>query len=106
MSKRSRYVGPEGLVDHVDRSQTTKARRAWILVGIITGLLTMVIGSDYMHPILAVFLGAFAGVVLGGLVALWIWTWPIVRVIWWWLPETLATGGLVAGWNELAHHYT
>jgi hypothetical protein len=102
----SRRGGPEGLVDHVDRSQTKKAKRAWILVGLVTGVLTMVIGSDYMHPILAALLGVVIGFALGGLVALWIWIWPIVRVIWWWLPETLATGGLVTGWNELAHHTT
>ena len=27
-----------------------------------------------------------------------------LRVIWWWLPELSLTGGLVAGWVELASH--
>jgi hypothetical protein len=33
-------------------------------------------------------------------------TWPIIRAIWWWTPETAITGGLVFGWIELADHTT
>jgi hypothetical protein len=30
--------------------------------------------------------------------------WPVIRVIWWWLPELSLSGGLISGWVELASH--
>ena len=30
--------------------------------------------------------------------------WPVLRAIWWWLPELAVTGGLAVGWVELAGH--
>ena len=32
--------------------------------------------------------------------------WPVLRAIWWWIPETALAGGLIFGWIELAEHTT
>ena len=32
--------------------------------------------------------------------------WPVLRAIWWWIPETALCGGLIVGWIELAEHTT
>src|SRR5258708_6774836 len=52
----------------VHRSSARNARVAFILTAIVVALLTMTIGSDNMHPILALLLGIGLGAVLGGIV--------------------------------------
>lgn len=103
---RGSGIGPSGLVDHVDRSPRKRAQQVWVLVGVIAGLATMVVASESIHPILAVLLGLAAGFVIGGLCALWVYVWPLVRFVWWWLPEITLLVGATAGWMQLADHTT
>lgn len=105
-SRRSTGIGPGGLVDHVDRSPRKKAIQVWVLVGVLAGLATMVVATDYMHPILAGVLGLVVGFVLGALCALAVYVWPLVRFVWWWLPELTLLSGATAGWMQLADHTT
>ncbi|MQA78743.1 MAG: hypothetical protein GEV10_09750 [Streptosporangiales bacterium] len=105
-SRARRGNGPSDIVDHVDRSPRKKAQQIWVLVGVVLGLVTMLIASEYTHPILAAILGGLTGFVIGGLCALFIYVWPIVRYVWWWLPEITVVVLLTAGWMNLAQHTT
>lgn len=101
----SRYragSSPSGLVDVVDRSTSTKANRAFTVTAVIIGVLAAVIASDQMHPILAVFLGALIGAAAGAVVWAAVFTWPVVKRIWWWLPELTVASLLFASWTVLA----
>ncbi len=75
---------------------------AFYLTAIIVGLLSMVIASDYMHPILALFLGALTGGVTGAIVWMLVRVWPVIRLVWWWLPEILMSSALIWAWVKLA----
>ena len=44
------------------------------------------------------------GAATGLIAAAFIIAWPVLRAIWWWLPELLLTAGLVVGWIQLAEH--
>lgn len=105
-SRGRAVAGPAGLVDVVDRSPRKKAQQIWVLVGVITGLAAMVIASESMHPILAGAFGVVAGVVLGGVCALWVYVWPFVRFVWWWIFEISALVLVTAGWMQLVEHTT
>lgn len=88
----------------VHRSSARNARLAFILTAVIVGLLSAVVAASYMHPILALFLGALIGVPLGGLAWVLVRIWPVLRVLWWWTPEVGITTFLGAGWVQLANH--
>lgn len=105
-SKGQVAIGPSGLVDTVDRSPRKKAQQIWVLVGVITGLAAMVIASESVHPILAGAFGVVAGIVLGGVCALWVYVWPFIRFVWWWIFEISALVLVTAGWMQLAEHTT
>ncbi|WP_307812650.1 hypothetical protein [Micromonospora coerulea] len=88
----------------VHRSSARNARLAFILTAVIVGLLAAVVAASYMHPILALFLGALIGVPLGGLVWVLVRIWPVLRLLWWWTPEIGVTTFLGTGWVQLANH--
>ncbi|MEU2612661.1 hypothetical protein ABZ570_13945 [Micromonospora sp. NPDC007271] len=88
----------------VHRSSARNARLAFILTAVIIGLLSAVVAASYMHPILALFVGALIGVPLGGLVWVLVRIWPVLRLLWWWTPEIGITTFLGAGWVQLANH--
>ncbi|MGK5738514.1 hypothetical protein [Micromonospora sp. URMC 103] len=90
----------------VHRSSARKARLAFILSAVIVGLLSAVVAASYMHPILALFLGALIGVPVGGIVWVLVRIWPVLRLLWWWLPEITITILLGSGWTQLANHTT
>ncbi|WP_433494522.1 hypothetical protein ACQP26_29320 [Micromonospora sp. CA-248089] len=88
----------------VHRSSARNARLASILTAVIVGLLSAVVAASYIHPILALFLGAAIGVPTGGIVWVLVRIWPVLRLIWWWAPEIGITTGLGYGWTQLANH--
>ncbi|MFG3687835.1 hypothetical protein [Micromonospora sp. NPDC047740] len=90
----------------VHRSSARNARLAFILTAVIVGLLSAVVAASYIHPILALFLGALIGVPLGGIVWVLVRIWPVLRLLWWWTPEIGITAFLGAGWIQLANHTT
>ncbi|PWU43195.1 hypothetical protein DLJ46_32650 [Micromonospora globispora] len=88
----------------VHRSSARNARLAFILTAVIVGLLSAVVAASYMHPILALFVGALIGAPLGGLAWVLVRIWPVLRLLWWWTPEIGITTFLGIGWTQLANH--
>ncbi|WP_341721117.1 hypothetical protein QQG74_03490 [Micromonospora sp. FIMYZ51] len=86
----------------VHRSWARNARMAFVLTAVIVGLLAAVVAASYMHPILALFVGVFVGVPLGGIVWVLVRIWPVIRLLWWWTPEIMLAGLLLTGWVQLA----
>ncbi|PWU48903.1 hypothetical protein DLJ46_10690 [Micromonospora globispora] len=88
----------------VHRSSARNARLAFILTAVIVGLLSAVVAASYMHPILALFLGALIGAPTAGLAWVLVRIWPALRLLWWWTPEIGLTTLLGYGWTQLANH--
>jgi hypothetical protein len=88
----------------VHRSSARNAKFAFILTAVVVGLLTMAVASDRMHPILALFLGVAIGAPTGAVVWALVRVWPVIRLVWWWLPEITLTVGLIYAWVLLARH--
>lgn len=84
------------------RSSARNAKVAFYLTIIIVGLLAAVIASDRMHPILGLFYGALIAVPTGAIVWAVVRIWPLLRLIWWWLPEIVLAGGAIYAWTALA----
>ncbi len=90
----------------VRRNAARTAKIVFYVVWIIVGLLAATVAASKWHPIIALFLGAALGAATGLIAAAFIIAWPVLRAIWWWLPELLAAGALVFGWIQLAAHTT
>ncbi|MEU4713156.1 hypothetical protein AB0F73_05780 [Micromonospora purpureochromogenes] len=88
----------------VHRSSARNARLAFILTAVIVGLLAAVVAASYMHPILAMFLGAAIGVPSGGLAWVLVRIWPVLRLLWWWSIEIVLTTAVITFWVQLADH--
>jgi hypothetical protein len=88
----------------VHRSSARKAKMAFYLTAIIVGLLAATVASDRMHPILALFVGAAIGTPVGAIAWVLVRVWPVIRLIWWWLPEIGLAVTAVYGWTALARH--
>ncbi|WP_328532975.1 hypothetical protein OG836_22525 [Micromonospora zamorensis] len=88
----------------VHRSSARNARMAFILTAVIVGLLAAVVAASSIHPILAVFVGALIGVPTGGLVWVLVRIWPVIRLLWWWTPETILAVLLLTAWVQLSNH--
>jgi hypothetical protein len=88
----------------VHRSSARKAKFGFYLTAFIVGLLAATIAADRMHPILALLLGAAIGVPTGAVVWTLVRVWPVIRLIWWWLPEILLAVTVVYGWTALARN--
>ena len=88
----------------VMRNYMRKAKIVFWIVLVSVGLLSATILSSKWHPVIALIVGALIGLVLGAIVASIVAAWPVIRVIWWWLPELSLTGSLITGWAELASH--
>jgi hypothetical protein len=87
------------------RSFMRKAKIVFWIVWIAVGLLAATVLASHLHPpVLALIAGAFAGLIIAAIVSSIVAAWPVIRVIWWWLPELSLTGGLIVGWTELASH--
>jgi hypothetical protein len=82
-------------------NQRRKAIIAFWVTAIAVAVLGGTVAAHYMHPILGGLLGILLGVLSGGLVAVLIIIWPVLRIIWHWLPEILIGSFLVYGWTWL-----
>ena len=108
-SNRSGSFGQRGgtvtvIEQPVLRSYLRKAKVVFWTVGLAVAILAAVVIASKLQPILALFAGALAGLVTGAACASIVAAWPVLRVIWWWLPELSLSGGLISGWIELASH--
>ena len=111
MSKFSRRLtdfGKSGTVTvigaQVHRSSARNAKLAFWVTLFIVGLLAATVAADRIHPILALFVGALIGVAAG--LAMWalVRSWPVIRLLWWWLFEISLGLTVVYGWTSLARH--
>jgi len=85
----------------VARSYRRRAMIAFFVVGIVVALLSATVASHYVHPIVGALIGVLLGVVVGAVVGAFIVVWPVVRVIWHWLPEIVTAAAAVYGWTWL-----
>jgi hypothetical protein len=90
----------------VQRSYARTAKVAFWVVAVTVGLLAATVAADKWHPIIALIVGGFIGVAVALPVACFFVAWPIIRVIWWWLPEIGIAAGAVYGFVVLAGHTT
>jgi hypothetical protein len=102
---RGRGTGTVTVIEaRVHRSSARNARMAfWLTLTVVTAV-TMVIASTAMHPILAALLGLLIGGIAAGILWAVVRIWPVIRLIWWWLPEIGLTVTLAYGWVQLATH--
>lgn len=89
---------------NVHRSSARNARLAFVLTAVIVGVLSAVVTASYWHPILALFVGAAIGIPTGAAAWVLVRIWPVLRLLWWWLPELLITSTLLTAWVQLATH--
>ena len=87
---------------HVHRSAAQNARFAFILIAIVTGLVTLVVAKGHMHPVLAMFVAVPVAALFGALAWTLVRIWPVLRLIWWWTPEIGLTVLTAWGWTVLA----
>jgi hypothetical protein len=96
----------------VMRSHIRKAKIVFFIIWAAVALLAATVLVSKWEPrlgatggaILALIAGAVIGLVPAFLAAAVIAAWPVLRAIWWWLPELAVAGGLAIGWVELAGH--
>ncbi|WP_433342359.1 hypothetical protein [Micromonospora sp. CA-111912] len=88
----------------VHRSSARNARMAFILTAVIIGVLAAVVAAAYVHPIIALFIGAAVSVPCGALAWLLVRIWPVLRLLWWWTPEIVLAVLLLTGWVQLVTH--
>jgi hypothetical protein len=109
-SNRPGSIGQRGgtitvIEQPVMRSFMRKAKVVFWIAWVAVGLLAAIVLASYLHPpVLALFAGAFAGLIIAAIASSIVAAWPVIRVIWWWLPELSLTGCLIVGWTELASH--
>jgi hypothetical protein len=82
-------------------NQRRKAIVAFWVTLFVVGLPTATVESHSMHPILGGLLGILAGAVTGAVVFALIVAWPVLRIIWHWLPEIGTSLAVVYGWTWL-----
>jgi hypothetical protein len=90
----------------VHRSSARNARAAFWLTWTLVTAAAAVVGSATMHPILALLAGLAIGAATAALVWALVRIWPVIRLIWWWLPEIGLTVAVTYGWMQLATHTT
>jgi hypothetical protein len=98
----------------VMRSYIRKAKIVFYIIWAAAALLAATVLVGKWEPklgatgagVLALITGGLIGLVPALLIAAVVAAWPVLRAIWWWLPELAVTGGLVTGWVELAGHTT
>lgn len=96
--------------ESVQRSWVRRAKIVFFVVWAALGLLTAtVLAGRWEHAlgmtgaaVVSLIAGAVAGFIPAFLTAVVVVSWPVIRAIWWWLPELAVIGALVAGWAELA----
>jgi hypothetical protein len=79
-----------------------RARVAFLVVGLVSGLAVAAAVAAFSPLALAVVLGLLAGAVCGFSAAVLVRVWPVLRVLWWWLIEIALAAALVLGPAALA----
>ena len=88
------------------RSYRRKAKIVFYVTWVIVATLAATVAASKWHPILALLAGLAVGLITAAIAGAIVAAWPVIRAIWWWIPETALFGGLIFGWIELAEHTT
>lgn len=96
----------------VMRSYIRKAKIVFFIVWAAAALLAATVLVSKWEPKLGATGGAIFALITGGLIGLVpafitasiVAVWPVLRAIWWWLPELAVTGAVAGGWVEMAGH--
>ena len=117
-NSRLPFGGGAGTVTVIEqpvlRSYIRKAKIVFFITWAATALLAATVLVSKWEPklgatgagILALITGGLIGLVPACIIAALVAAWPVLRAIWWWLPELAVTGGLLISWVELAGHTT
>jgi hypothetical protein len=93
----------------VMRNYARMAKITLWVVGISSALLTELITLTILPTLWSVLAALLVGFVVGSVASAAVIAWPVLRVIWWWLPEiTIAAvvfGSVNIGWLELTWHH-
>jgi hypothetical protein len=93
----------------VMRNYARMAKITLWVAGISSALLTELITLTVLPPLWSVLVALVVGFVVGSVASAAVIAWPVLRVIWWWLPEiTIAAvvfGSINIGWLELTWHH-
>lgn len=88
-------VGAVAIVDApVSQWYVQRARVAFLVIGVVSGLVTAAVVAVFAPLLLAVVFGVLTGVVCGFVAAVLVRSWPVLRVLWWWLFE-ITVGAVV-----------
>ncbi|MFI0454149.1 hypothetical protein [Actinomadura sp. 6N118] len=94
--------------DRVSRSYARTAKIAFYIITVVVGLLAATIATAFpeyvRHPVIALFIGLIVGVAVAAPVAGIIAAWPVIRALWWWLPEILIALTVLYGFVLLCQH--
>src|SRR5207253_1226705 len=84
----ARPVGAVTVVETpVSQAYARKARIAFLGVSVVASVVATGMFAVFTNLLVAVLLGVIAGLVCGLVVAVWVWAWPVLRVLWWWSTE-------------------
>ncbi|WP_238018632.1 hypothetical protein KZZ52_49950 [Dactylosporangium sp. AC04546] len=98
-----RPVGAVTIVEpRLSAAYAHKARVMFFAVSAVASLVSALVLWPFVSPLVAIGGGAALGVGLGFATAITVVSWPVLRVVWWWAPELLALGLLLAGYGWLS----
>ncbi|GAA4209964.1 hypothetical protein [Actinocatenispora rupis] len=105
MPKSSRRTSTDVTIidSNVQRSSLRRAKTAFIVSGIVAGVLAALVLSSHMHPILAVLVGALIALPVAAIVGAAVLIWPMVRILVHWWVEIAAASLVLAGMSALYH---
>jgi hypothetical protein len=85
----------------IARNQRRKAIVAFWVTALCVALIAGTVAAHYWHPILGGLFGIALGVVTGAVVFALMIAWPVIRIVWHWLPEIGIGLAVVYGWTWL-----
>jgi hypothetical protein len=93
----------------VMRNYARMAKITLWVAGISSALLTELITLTILPPLWSALAALLVGFTVGSVASAAVIAWPVLRVIWWWLPEiaiaAVVFGSLNIGWLELTWHH-
>ena len=72
----------------VMRSYRRKAKIVFYVTWVIVAALAATVAASKWHPVLALLAGLAAGLITAAIAGAIVAAWPVIRAIWWWIPET------------------
>ena len=107
-SNRRSPFGRSGTVtvieEPVARSYIRKAKIVFFITWTALALLAATVLASRWPAVIALIAGALLALVPAFLIAVTVAAWPVIRAVWWWLPELTVLAAVITGWQELAAH--